>query len=417
MRILWFTNTPSGYTEKIEKNKTIVGGWMASLEKMISKSDEVILGVAFIGKINHKISDQDVTYYSMQPIDKFSSLLERKLSIRNNKKFIDKYLKVIADFKPDLIHIWGSERNYGLLCQYTNIPIVIHLQGILSVYEHKWFNGRINQFKIFRYTRILDLLLKRGIFWQYYSFQKNAKRELTIFKNCNHYIGRTDWDRRVSQTLSVGSNYYHNDEMLREIFYKKNWHHKDRNKKILLTTIRGNIYKGLETIFEVANLIKNQSGIPFEWKIIGIDSQHELIRTIEKITKINQSKIPVQFLGTKNEDEMAEEMLNSDIFIHPSHIDNSPNSVCESMILGMPVIATYAGGTGSLLDDGKEGILIQDGDPYVLSGAILELLNDKDKAIHYGKNAQQRASKRHDKTKIVNELINIYQVLLDEENN
>lgn len=41
----------------------------------------------------------------------------------------------------------------------------------------------------------------------------------------------------------------------------------------------------------------------------------------------------------------------------PSHIENSPNNLCEAMILGMPCIATDAGGTSTLLSNMKDGLL------------------------------------------------------------
>jgi glycosyltransferase involved in cell wall biosynthesis len=83
------------------------------------------------------------------------------------------------------------------------------------------------------------------------------------------------------------------------------------------------------------------------------------------------------------------------------------------MLLGMPCIATFAGGTGSMLKDGEEGIMIQDGDPWALAGSILELYRDPVKAQKYGQNARQRALIRHDKETITNGLIDIYQKVLD----
>jgi len=78
------------------------------------------------------------------------------------------------------------------------------------------------------------------------------------------------------------------------------------------------------------------------------------------------------------------------------------------MILGMPCIATFAGGTSSLLIDNTSGILIQDGDPWSLAGAIIELQNNPKKAIRLGNNAKLQADLRHDSNKILHDLRNIY---------
>ena len=82
------------------------------------------------------------------------------------------------------------------------------------------------------------------------------------------------------------------------------------------------------------------------------------------------------------------------------------------MVLGMPVIATYTGGTGSLLTDKKEGILIQDGDAYSMAGAILELINNPEYATELGKNASLRARERHNPAAITNDLISIYSKMI-----
>ena len=121
----------------------------------------------------------------------------------------------------------------------------------------------------------------------------------------------------------------------------------------------------------------------------------------------------LKFLGRLTESDLIEKLLEADIYVMPSHIENSPNNLCEAMILGMPCIASYAGGTGSLLRDGHEGILIQDGDPWAMAGAILELKEDFNKSVSFGKNARKRALERHNKDKIANELVAIYESILN----
>jgi glycosyltransferase involved in cell wall biosynthesis len=120
----------------------------------------------------------------------------------------------------------------------------------------------------------------------------------------------------------------------------------------------------------------------------------------------------IQLLGPLQEKELINEMLEADVFIHPSHIDNSPNSLCEAMLLGMPVIATFAGGIPSIVENKKEGLLVQDGDPYALAGAIMELKKNRSYANELRVNARDKALRRHDPKRIVNDLINIYSSII-----
>ena len=116
-------------------------------------------------------------------------------------------------------------------------------------------------------------------------------------------------------------------------------------------------------------------------------------------------------------DNLSDELINSDMYVHMSHIENSPNSVCEAMILGIPVIASFTGGTASMLENGKEGLLLQDGDPYVYAGAIVDYYLHFDKAMSYGEKARQRALVRHNPKRIVGQLLDAYNNVLSDKNN
>jgi glycosyltransferase involved in cell wall biosynthesis len=109
--------------------------------------------------------------------------------------------------------------------------------------------------------------------------------------------------------------------------------------------------------------------------------------------------------------------LNSDLYIGTSHIENSPNSLCEALLVGVPCIATDAGGTSSLIDDGVDGILIQDGDPYSMAGAIIEIKNNYEQAIEFAGKGRERALKRHNIEKISNDLLAIYKTIADQKIN
>ena len=105
-------------------------------------------------------------------------------------------------------------------------------------------------------------------------------------------------------------------------------------------------------------------------------------------------------------------LLNADVYVMVFHIDNSPHNLCEAMMLGMPCISGLVGGVGSLLKDGVDGMLVQDGDPWVLSGAILELKSDKAIALNLGNSAQTNASQRHERKKIAKSLLTVYKQII-----
>jgi len=413
-KVLWFTNTPSLAASHL--NIPIIGGgWINSLEEKINQSGKINLAVAFKNGETElkKFTIAQNTYYAIPDNrTKINKLIARQLGKTDDEKLISYCLKIVSDFKPDVINIFGTEDGFGLIIDKIKIPVVIHLQGILTVYELKWFSAKISRKDLLRHSGLKNLVKAETLIHEYNNFKKAAEREQKIFKLCKYFMGRTDWDKRITSVLSPASQYFCSNEILRKEFYLNSWNKKPEAKKTFISTIQANIYKGLETILQTAILLKNLDEFNFSWVVAGISGQDEIVKIFEQKVGIKFKDANIILAGKLSVLELINTELESDLFIHPSHIDNSPNSICEAMLLGMPVLATNTGGTASLLTDKKEGVLIQDGDPYSMSGAILEIIKDYTFSSELGKNARLKAMKRHDPDDIVNNIFAIYTEVL-----
>ena len=315
--------------------------------------------------------------------------------------------KIISRFRPEIIHVFGTERSFGLLAGEVQAPLVVHIQGNVTVYARKWFSG-LTPFDVLRFGNIRDFVHGVGPFHEYYQFLNVAAREREIFQRCRYFMGRTAWDRRITRILSPKSTYYHCDELLRPAFSRNTWCPHGRGNPILWSTVRNATYKGLETIVEVAGLLQVRAGMKVEWKVAGVTANDAVVRIIERKHRVRMSAKGIALLGAVDELDLLNGLLGADIYVHPSHIDNSPNAVCEAMMLGMPVVSTAAGGIPTIVQDGREGILVQDGDPYSMAGAIQELWSDQDLQEVLGRNARIRALERHDPEQIARRVLEIY---------
>ena len=318
---------------------------------------------------------------------------------------------MIDDFKPDIIHIHGTESNFGLITRHSDIPVIISMQGNISVITHKYYSG-ISEDSTKRFYDFKNRIWNTRYFCKDHKiFIDRAKREREILSSCKYILGRTDWDRRITRILAPKSKYFHSDEILREEFYEKQWVCSKKRNLQLFSTTRPSIYKGLETIFQAAILL-NRYDLQFTWNIAGINEDHHLVRLIKHVLKIKHIPLNVHLLGQLDANHLVQSIVESDVFVFSSHIDNSPNSLCEAMILGIPIVSTFVGGAGSLLQDGKEGILIQDGDPWAMAGSIIELYNDSQKAKLLGRNARVKAVRRHDPERITHDLLKTYDAII-----
>ncbi len=416
MKLLWITITPSLAEEKIGK-KLFGGHWVKSLEKEIHKHDDIELHICFLTHydIPH-YSNKNTTYWPVKRTvtNKFEKAFNRNNYNYKSEKNVQEIVDVIKQVKPDLIHCHGTEEVQSLaLLQCQDIPYAISIQGNITVYNYKFYSG-IPKEHILRTRKLSDILLNRGFINQKKIFEVKEGNEQSILKNCKNIIGRTHWDRRITRVLAPESDYYEVGEVLRDQFHENKWIQPQKSRYTIFTTTGGNPYKGFEVVAYAVHLL-NKTGVDFEWKLAGVSPNDDVVKAAKSYLGDNYPSKNLTLLGKLGPDQLVEHMLSSNIYSMPSHIENSPNSLCEAMLLGMPCIATLAGGSNSLLTDNHDGVLIQDGDPWVLAGAVMELKSNPELAAELGVNARETASKRHNKDYIVSQLLDCYDKILEKQ--
>ena len=119
----------------------------------------------------------------------------------------------------------------------------------------------------------------------------------------------------------------------------------------------------------------------------------------------------IQFVGYLDEAEMIQEYLNCHVFICPSSIENSPNSLGEAQLLGTPSIASYVGGVPDMVSHGNTGLLYRFEEVEMLAQMIKSIFNSDELALHISINSIQVAQKRHNRETNVNRTLDIYNTI------
>jgi glycosyltransferase involved in cell wall biosynthesis len=96
----------------------------------------------------------------------------------------------------------------------------------------------------------------------------------------------------------------------------------------------------------------------------------------------------------------------------PSAIENSPNSVGEAQILGVPCLASYVGGTADMMEHGENGLLHRFEEVEMLASNICRIFADDELALKISENARVCAAKRHDGARNASDLYQIYQKMI-----
>src|SRR5690606_3225893 len=152
------------------------------------------------------------------------------------------------------------------------------------------------------------------------------------------------------------------------------------DKLVIHTTSGPGLFKGFELICQTLSIIED-TGTSVEWRVAGLTDSDRVCRLGRKSLGKKYPRASLRLLGKLDADALLERLMEASIYVLPSHIENSPNSLCEAMMLGMPCITTSVGGVSSLIEDGTDGILVPDGDPWSLAGAILEIHRSPDEAV------------------------------------
>jgi len=416
MKILWFSNTPSLASTNLNL-KNFSGGWIDSLEAQLSNVNDISLSIAFYYKSKTVPQiDNNVKYYPIKKTKIKDIVLRLFGKYPNPNKEVKKYLRIINDFKPDIIHIFGTENLFCEISRYIDIPIIVHLQGFIhKILED--YCGDFSKLELIKYSDLKSLLFGNNPIFRYLQYKKHAKREIFYIKNIKYFDGRTDWDKKIISKNNNSAKYFHCDELLRNSYYIKNskreYSKYNNSKVILLSVISEQLYKGFYTILKTAELLTSESNIFFQWNIIGITPFHNNVKMVKKKTGLSLSKNNINILGKKDSLFIAKMMNKSNLFILPSYIENSPNTLCEAMIMGIPTISTNVGGIPSILENKKEGLLIEPHNERLLFKNIIDLLDSPNLQKQYCDNASIRANIRHNKNLIIDNIYNIYSNILN----
>lgn len=421
MKILWLSANKGLYQDKQSSSDGYNGGgWISSLQKLLITSEEHTLALAFITSFSTQKEKQNkTTYYPIftppkNPLQKFKEYYGGYKKITNDQ-YNEQIKKIIHDFNPDIIHLFGLENPLACILGNTNIPIIVHIQGLLAPCDNAFFPVSFNKSSF-----LFPFSLKEWVFRNGYIFAKNnihirGKKEICLFKKTAYFMGRTKWDYQVSQFFSPQAQYFHVDEVLRDSFYENagKWEYPQSKELKIISTLSNTIYKGLDTILKAAQLLKQEGNIPFKWQIVGISPEDSLITFFERKLKIISKNVNIEYIGILNAKELCNNLLKCHIYVHPSYIDNSPNSVCEAQLIGIPTIGTYVGGIPSLIENEENGLLIPSNAPFELAYLLKKCFSNKDFVINIGRKGYLTAAQRHNKTKILENLLNTYSCIIN----
>jgi glycosyltransferase involved in cell wall biosynthesis len=118
----------------------------------------------------------------------------------------------------------------------------------------------------------------------------------------------------------------------------------------------------------------------------------------------------VRFLGWRA--DLARLYADLDVVVLTSKNEGSPVALIEAMAAGRPVVSTRAGGVEDVVTDGETGVIVPIGDASAVARAVVDLIEDPDRAARLGAAARASVVGRFGSGRLVGDIDALYQRLL-----
>jgi len=413
LRVLWITSVP--FPAATGGASMRGGGWMEGWRWTLeAHHPDVELAILSRGAAQHDpITVGNATFYSFPrvPGNRYSGVRGRWQCRdwadrgQNKRETVE---AVIAQFRPEIVHIHGSESGLGKLAVGVTLPVLVSLQGVATVWQRFIFAGS-------SWTEVAAELVRPQFYrgyshlHSYMAMRKRAAVEQETMSHCRYALGNTEWDRAVAATLCPSATYYHADRAVRQEFYSGEWAPPaPGSDPVLYCTGSAAPYKGFETLLEALSLLREAGETRVRARISGPVDRGSHWPALRRMTTRLGLADNVEWLGSIDAPEIVSEIEKASVFVQPSHIENESNVLIEAMLVGAPCVAARVGGIPSILRDGVDGLLYHDRDPYALAGALRTLLADPELASSLAASGREAAHRRHDPVSVADQLVEVY---------
>jgi glycosyltransferase involved in cell wall biosynthesis len=179
------------------------------------------------------------------------------------------------------------------------------------------------------------------------------------------------------------------------------------NDSVVLSVGRFHRQKGYDYLIRAITTVKRE--VPTVKVLIVGEGEEE--NDLKNLVKSLDLRKEVIFPGLCRD---VGNILNfTELFVLPSLWEGMPNAVLEAMAAAKPVVATRVGGVAELVVNGETGILVPPEDPDALARAMVDLLQNTEKANSMGNAGRERVQEHFSLTEMVAKTERLYQELLN----
>lgn len=405
-KILWVCNVPLPEIQDAVGVKNYTEGWLIGISEQLRKREDIEFHYAFPQnryKRNFHRMVNGISFWGFYNVQKKSYTIE--------KERIQNFNFLIKKINPDIIHIFGTEYPHSLECICSvkdKEKVVISLQGLISELAKVYTQGIPFIDCItggIRGTQYRCILRER---LEFYRRGVNEKKALLYTKNI---IGRTAWDRECVKRINPKCRYYYCNETMRDTFYGESWDIEHIQRYSVFVSQGNYPIKGLHVLITALPYVKRR----YPDVMVYVAGNRDFLKEdtpyghfIKKLMKKNEVESNITFLGFLTGEKVKQRLLKSHVAVMPSLLENSPNSVGEAMLLGVPVIAANTGGIPTILQNDTGGYLYSCANKIDLARKICKIFTNDNLALRFSENGKKAAEILYDRSHNLDQLLAIY---------
>lgn len=417
MKILWLVNiVMPELAVHLGQTPSVFGGWLTGAMNAVRDSDHTLTICTTAPGKRSRYEVGGVTYYLVPQGD----LDDMSRDFRT----------ILSDEVPDVVHIYGTEfaHSWALARETDPERLLVTVQGSLEVLKNAAYAGLDE--RLCRDTllhKALRILHKGGqsIQLQRDSFALRSKYERLVLRHAKYVNGGSNWGCSVARWINPDCITLECGLILRDSFYPGGLWDADVCTPHTVCAVFTYPIKGFHKLLEAFPAILRRFP-DARLRIVGSKLAHRSYTGLKKNVMdhapdyqwLIQNQIDslgigdsIDFLGYLDESCVRAELLNSNVFVSPSAMENQSTALGEAMILGVPSIASCVGAMQEMIDHGKDGFLYPFNETYMLADYICRIFESRELSEQFSREGRKHAQKTYNKEENCRKLFEMYDIV------